>query len=173
MFKLEELDQKTHLIPRAARILDLGCAPGSWLQYAGRRSGPGATLVGVDRRPIELSLAGFRMVVGDVMTLEPADLLGDLAAFDVVLSDMAPDTSGVRRLDQDRSEMLFARALEIAEATLAGGGNFAGKLFQGPEFAALVRHLRAHFAKVKIVKPASSRTQSIEQYVVGLGYRDR
>lgn len=171
VFKLEELDQKTQLIPRSARILDLGCAPGSWLQYASIQSGPGAILVGVDRRPIDISLANFRMVVGDVMTLGPDELLGELEAFDVVLSDMAPDTTGVRRLDQDRSEALFERALEIAETTLGRGGNFAGKLFQGPEFAALVRRCRERFERVKIVKPASSRTQSIEQYVVALGYR--
>src|SRR5262249_22284380 len=121
-----------------ARVLDLGCRPGSWLQYASRSVGPNGALVGLDREPLDRPLPGVRVVVGDVMTIEPALLRDALAAFDVVLSDLAPDTSGVRSLDQARSELLFERALDIALSLLAVGGHFVGKLFQGPELSRLV-----------------------------------
>ena len=105
------------------------------------------------------------------MTIDVAKLKGDLSAFDVVLSDMAPDTSGIRQLDQARSEALFERALEIALATLAPGGNFVGKLFMGPDFKRLIEAVRARFEVAKTQKPASSRQISIEQYVIGKGKR--
>lgn len=173
IFKLQEIDEKLDVIGRNARVLDLGCAPGSWLQYARGKAGPGAVLVGLDRAPLEPEIPGMRMLVGDVHDIDPGELLGDLGAFDVVLSDMAPDTSGIKQVDQARSEALFARALDIAEAVLAPGGNFVGKLFQGPDFKLLTERCRLGFRKAKTVKPEGSRNQSIEQYVVGLGYGDR
>jgi 23S rRNA (uridine2552-2'-O)-methyltransferase len=83
---------------------------------------------------------------------------------------MAPDTTGIRHVDQARSEALFERALDIATTTLAHGGSFVGKLFQGPEFHALVTRCRREFSQVKIEKPAGSRTASIEQYVAAIGF---
>ncbi|MEM9489062.1 MAG: RlmE family RNA methyltransferase, partial [Myxococcota bacterium] len=170
VFKLEEIDRKYNLIGRAARVLDLGCAPGSWLQYCRSRTGSEGRLVGIDRTALDEPVAGARLLVGDVLTIAPAELLGELPAFDAVLSDMAPNTSGIRHVDQARSELLFERALDIAEATLAPTGNFVGKLFQGPEFHNLVTRCRNRFDTVKIVKPKGSRSTSIEQYVVGCGY---
>lgn len=170
VFKLEAIDQKVRLLARGARVLDLGCAPGSWLQYARRRVGPTGHLVGIDRAPLAEAIPGARLLVGDVMDIDPRDLLGDLLHFDVVLSDMAPDTTGVRHVDQARSEVLFERALDIAEETLCSGGHFVGKLFQGPDFQSLVKRCRQRFAAVKIIKPEASRARSIEQYIVGRGY---
>ncbi len=170
VFKLEEIDSKQQLIGRDDRVLDLGCAPGSWLQYAATKTGNGGSLVGIDRFEVDLELPNGRTLTGNVYTVEIEDLLGDLQNFDVVLSDMAPDTTGVRSVDQTRSEQLFERALDIAEATLVPGGNFMGKLFQGPEFQALVKRCRKAFTKVKIVKPESSRKESIEQYICGIGF---
>jgi 23S rRNA (uridine2552-2'-O)-methyltransferase len=171
VFKLEEIDQKLALLRRGDRVLDLGCAPGSWLQYCATRVGATGQLVGLDRAPLEADLPGARLLVGDVHEITPEELLGPLAAFDVVLSDMAPDTIGVRHVDQARSEALFERALELAEAVLAPGGHFVGKLFQGPAFPELVQRCRRGFETVKIIKPQGSRQQSIEQYVVARGYR--
>jgi 23S rRNA (uridine2552-2'-O)-methyltransferase len=172
VYKLEEIDAKHRIFERGmVRVLDLGCAPGSWLQYAREHLGDGAQLVGLDRGPLQRPPAGARIVVGDVMTIDIPQLLGALPAFDIVLSDMAPDTSGVRQLDQARSETLFERALEIATAVLAPGGNFVGKLFQGPDFKRLTEVVRARFASQKTAKPASSRQISIEQYVIGKGFR--
>jgi 23S rRNA (uridine2552-2'-O)-methyltransferase len=170
VFKLEEIDQKFDLFRPGGRVLDLGCAPGSWLQYAAGRVGPGGRMVGIDRTLIELALPNVRLMVGDVHSVTPEELLGDLGHFDVVLSDMAPDTTGIRHVDQTRSEGLFERALDIAIATLDHGGHFVGKLFQGPDFQKLMTRCRAEFAQVKPVKPASSRTTSIEQYIVARGF---
>jgi len=171
VFKLEELDQQFKLFKPGQRVLDLGCAPGSWLQYARSKVGDKGTLVGLDRGPLRGDTSGARIEIGDVMTIDVAKLKGDLPAFDVVLSDMAPDTSGIRHLDQARSEALFERALEIAILTLAPGGNFVGKLFQGPDFKKLTEQVRARFEVAKTAKPESSRQISIEQYVVGKGFR--
>jgi 23S rRNA (uridine2552-2'-O)-methyltransferase len=173
VFKLEEIDRRTPLFRKGPRVLDLGCRPGSWLQYAAKVLGDDARLVGVDRTPLDITLPHCRVVVGDIFDLAPSELLGGLAAFDVVMSDMAPDTSGIRAADQARSEALFERAMWIAEQTLAPGGNFVGKLFQGPEFAALVKHARAQFTDVKTMKPQGSRKESIEQYVIALGRHPR
>src|SRR6187397_957615 len=119
---------------------------------------------------IDLALPNLRLLVGDVFKVSAAELRGELDAFDVVLSDMAPDTTGIRHVDQARSEALFERALDIACETLAHGGNFVGKLFQGPDFQKLVARCRAEFAAVKIEKPKGSRQASIEQYVVARGF---
>jgi 23S rRNA (uridine2552-2'-O)-methyltransferase len=171
VYKLEEIDEKFDLFAPGQRVLDLGCAPGSWLQYVRGKVGDRGMLVGLDRGPLRGVVAGARIVVGDVMTIDPKELLGELPAFDVVLSDMAPDTTGIRSLDQARSEALFERALELAVALLAPGGNFVGKLFQGPDFKKLIEQVRSHFAIAKSAKPASSRQISIEQYVIGKGFR--
>lgn len=171
VYKLEELDQQFKLFKPGQRVLDLGCAPGSWLQYARGKVGDRGVLVGLDRAPLRGNVAGARIVVGDVLTIDPTELRGELDAFDVVLSDMAPDTTGIRSLDQARSEALFERALEIATLVLAPGGNFVGKLFQGPDFKKLTEQVRATFETAKTAKPASSRQISIEQYVIGKGFK--
>ena len=171
VFKLKEIDEALQLLHRGDRVLDLGCAPGSWLQYARMRVGDEGILVGIDRAALKEAIPGARLLVGDVFTITPGELRGEMTAFDVVLSDMAPDTIGVRHVDQTRSEALFERALEIAGLVLAPGGSFVGKLFQGPDFAKLVARVRSRFATTKIVKPESSRDFSIEQYVTGRGFR--
>jgi 23S rRNA (uridine2552-2'-O)-methyltransferase len=167
VFKLEEIDKKYRLFRKGSRVLDLGCRPGSWLQYAARATEQGP-LVGVDRTPLDFEMPNCRVLVGDIYDIPPSELVGTLGAFDVVLSDMAPDTSGVRSADQARSEALFERAMWIAEQTLAPDGHFVGKLFQGPDFQKLIKHARQAFTDVRTVKPEGSRKESIEQYVVAL-----
>lgn len=171
VFKLEEIQDKFRVLRARARVLDLGCRPGSWMQYSARIVGVDGKLVGLDRQPLAVTIPGARIVVGDVMQITAAELRGELDGFDVVLSDMAPDTSGIRSLDQDRSEALFERALEIAEETLVPGGNFVGKLFQGRDFKTLIDRCRKGFAEVATPKPKSSRKESIELYVVACGRR--
>ncbi len=166
VYKLQEIDQRFGLFRPGQRVLDLGCRPGSWLQYAAQRTR--GTLVGLDRTPLQVVIPGARLLVGDVFEIDAATLRGELSGFDVVLSDMAPDTTGVRHLDQARSEALFERALDLAEALLGPGGHFVGKLFQGPDWNRLLGRLRARFGETRTVKPESSRKDSIEQYVVGL-----
>ncbi len=171
VYKLSEIDDKHDLFRPGMRVLDLGCSPGSWLQYARSQVGITGHLVGLDRNAEAGGTSGARVHVGDVLTIDVKQLLGDLTQFDVVLSDMAPDTSGIRSQDQARSEGLFERALEIAQLTLAPGGNFVGKLFMGPDFKKLTEQVRGLFTLAKTQKPDSSRQQSIEQYVIGKGFK--
>ena len=171
VYKLEELDKKFKLLRAGQRVLDLGCRPGSWLQYAAKVVGPRGALVGLDREPLDVAIPQAGIVVGDVFEIPAQELKGNLGGFDLVLSDMAPDTSGVRHLDQARSEALFERALAIAEETLSPGGAFVAKLFQGPAMRELVARCRAGFEKVQTAKPKGSRPDSIELYVAALGRR--
>jgi 23S rRNA (uridine2552-2'-O)-methyltransferase len=170
IFKLEEIDRKLHLLRAGQRVLDLGCRPGSWLQYAVATVGRSGAVVGIDRDPLPAAIAGARVLVGDLFETPDAELLGELAAFDVVLSDMAPDTTGVRATDQARSAGLFEEALARAERLLAPGGGFVGKIFQGPDLQVLRRRMAERFAEVRIIKPDSSRAQSIEIYLAAKGF---
>lgn len=150
--------------------MDLGCCPGSWLQYATKAVGPHGTVVGIDRNPLPRSVAGARVIVGDIFTATDAELLGVQKAFDVVLSDMAPDTTGIRSADQARSAALFSEAVARAFRLLAPGGAFVGKLFQGPDFEDIRKRLQTRFSDVKIVKPQSSHARSFEIFLVGKGF---
>lgn len=166
IYKLQEIDQKYGLFRPGQRVLDLGCRPGSWLQYAAKRTH--GQLVGIDRQALAIVIPNSRIVIGDVFEVDAATLRGELAGFDVVLSDMAPDTTGVRHVDQARSEALFERALDIADEVLVPGGHFVGKLFQGPDWNRLLTRMRKRYGEARTMKPESSRKDSIEQYVVGL-----
>jgi len=170
VFKLEEIDRKLRLLRAGDRVLDLGCRPGSWLQYAVATVGARGAVVGIDRDPLPAPIAGARVLVGDIYKVTDDELRGDLAAFDVVLSDMAPDTTGVRATDQARSAALFEEALARAERLLAPGGAFVGKIFQGPDLQAIRQRMTGRFGEVRLVKPDSSRAQSIEIYLAGRGF---
>lgn len=171
VYKLLEIDERYHLFKGGQRVLDLGCRPGSWLQYVSQRTMGKCDLVGIDREGITIAIPRCRVVIGDVFTVTPEELRGELPAFDVVMSDLGPDTTGVRHVDQARSEALFERALELAEQLVTPGGHFVGKIFQGPDFQKLMQRCRATFAEVRVMKPLSSRKESIEQYIVALRRR--
>jgi 23S rRNA (uridine2552-2'-O)-methyltransferase len=170
VYKLEEIDERIGLLGPGYRVLDLGCRPGSWLQYARKAVGPAGAVVGIDRDPLPQPVPGARVLAADIFATSDAELLGPLAAFDVVLSDMAPDTTGVRATDQARSAALFEEALARAERLLAPGGAFVGKIFQGPDVDGLRKRMAARFASVRALKPQSSRAQSIEIYLAGKGF---
>jgi 23S rRNA (uridine2552-2'-O)-methyltransferase len=170
VFKLEEIDRKLRLLRSGDRVLDLGCRPGSWLQYARQKVGAFGAVVGIDREALPAPVPGTRVIVGDVFTATDGELLGDLAAFDLVLSDMAPDTTGIRATDQARSVRLFEEALARAVRLLAPGGAFVGKIFQGPDTEALKKQMAAHFADVRFIKPEGSRRESIEMFLAGKGF---
>jgi 23S rRNA (uridine2552-2'-O)-methyltransferase len=167
VFKLEEIDRRFRLLRPGERVLDLGCRPGSWLQYAVKMVGAHGVVVGLDRAPLPQDVPGARVVVGDVFTTTDQELLGEQRAFDVVLSDMAPDTTGIRATDQARSAGLVEEALARAERMLAPGGGFVAKVFQGPDVAALRKRMAARFSQVHLVKPEGSRSASTEMYLVG------
>ena len=170
VFKLEDLDKRFRLLHPGDRVLDLGCRPGSWLKYVLGVVGAHGLAVGLDRAPLDTPVAGARTVVGDVFTVTDGELLGDARAFDVVLSDMAPDTTGIRSTDQARSAELVKEALGRAERLLAPGGALVAKIFQGPDVASLRKRMQTRFSEVHLVKPEASRAASTELYLVGKGF---
>ena len=170
VYKLEEIDKRVRLLRAGDRVLDLGCRPGSWLQYALKAVGPHGAVVGIDRDPLPQPIPGARVLCADLYTAADGELLGELKAFDVVLSDMAPNTTGIRATDQARSAALVEEALGRAERLLAPGGAFVAKIFQGPDVEAIRKRMAARFSDVRTLKPEGSRAQSIEVYLAGKGF---
>jgi 23S rRNA (uridine2552-2'-O)-methyltransferase len=170
VYKLEDIDRRVRLFHAGARVLDLGCRPGSWLQYAVKAVGPHGKVVGVDRQPLPTPVPGAEVLVGDIYALSDEELRCGLAAYDVVLSDMAPDTTGIRATDQARSANLVEEALGRAERLLAPLGSFVAKIFQGPEVEALRKRMAVRFMDVRLLKPEASRQQSSELYLVGKNF---
>jgi 23S rRNA (uridine2552-2'-O)-methyltransferase len=170
VYKLEEIDKRLRLLRAGDRVLDLGCRPGSWMQYARQVVGVHGSVVGIDRDPLPQPVPGTRFLRGDIYETTDEELLGDLKAFDVVLSDMAPDTTGIRSADQARSANLFEEALKRAVRLLAPAGSFVGKIFQGPDVDKLRKQMAVRFSDVKLLKPEGSRQESLEVYLVGKGF---
>ncbi len=166
VFKLEEIDKRLKLFRPGQRVLDLGAAPGSWAQYTCQRVGERGVVVAVDLEPLRVGAPNLRCVQRDIALLTADDLFG-IAAFDVVLSDMAPHTSGQRNRDQFRSYELYTGALSAAERWLAPGGWFVGKIFQGPEFEQAREATRALLGNARILKPDASRSESYEIFLAG------
>lgn len=169
VFKLKEIDEKYHLLKLGRRVLDLGCSPGSWMQYSAIRVGPAGLVLGIDVNPPELELTPpLYFLSQDVESLDLAAVRAVSPEFDVVLSDLAPKTTGVKEVDRQRSLDLAFRAWEYARQLLKPGGHFLMKVFQGPDTPALVKELEAAFATVRTVKPPGSRAASREIYLLGL-----
>jgi 23S rRNA (uridine2552-2'-O)-methyltransferase len=169
VYKLQEIDRRVQLFRRGQRVLDLGAAPGSWTLYAAERVGREGSVLGIDLNEARGQLpaqASFRVL--DVLGMDAAKEFG-ADAFEVVLSDMAPHTSGQRHRDQYGSFELYMQALRIARAVLIAGGAFVGKIFQSPELERARAATRAAFSRVRIIKPEASRTESYEVFLVGLG----
>jgi 23S rRNA (uridine2552-2'-O)-methyltransferase len=169
VFKLEEIDRRTRLLRSGQRVLDLGAAPGSWAKYAAERVGPNGRVLAIDLSEINAFMPPHVTCVrGDVFALE-ADVLEGFAPYHVVLSDMAPATTGTRFADQARSFELFMRAVDVAEKALEPGGAFVGKLFMSEDFARAKERVRALFSEVRVLRPEATRSQSYEVFVVGIG----
>jgi 23S rRNA (uridine2552-2'-O)-methyltransferase len=169
VYKLEEIDRRLRLLRSGQRVLDLGAAPGSWSLYAAERVGPRGRVLGVDKQAITVGAPPqleFRQL--DLESIEP-DALGGPGSFDVVLSDMAPHTSGQRHRDQYLSFELYMRALRFAAALLVDGGQYVGKIFQGPELEAARKATRELLGQVRIFKPEASRRESYEIFLAGGG----
>ena len=169
-FKLTELDDRFHLIKRGCRVLDLGAAPGGWTQVALQRHA--GQVVGVDLLAIE-PIAGATLIQGD---FEDAGMPGRLTALlggapDLVLSDMAPNTTGHAATDHIRIMGLAELALDFACGVLAPGGAFVAKVFQGGSEREMLVPMKRRFATVKHAKPPASRKESSELYVVAQGFR--
>ncbi len=169
-FKLMELDDRYHLITKGARVVDLGAAPGGWAQVAVQRGA--ARVVGVDLLPMD-PVPGATILEGDFMDdAMPGlltDMMGGLAT--IVLSDMAPNTTGHNATDHMRIMLLADLALHFAITTLEPGGSFVAKVFQGGSERMMLEQMKRHFASVRHAKPPASRKESSELYVVATGFR--
>lgn len=173
VFKLEELDQKFRLMHNGSLVVDLGAAPGGWSQYAAQKVLPKGRVLALDILEME-EVPGVEFFHGD-FTENAAmqyvlNSLGDSRA-DLVMSDMAPNISGLRTVDQPRSMYLVELALDLAAQILTSKGSFVAKVFQGEGFDQLVQDCRQKFTTVTIRKPAASRRESRETYIVATGYR--
>ena len=175
-YKLKQLDKKYRLIKQGNTVVDLGAAPGGWSQVALEKVGEDGIVVGVDlnrfKRFPDENYYGIR---GDFTTPEVQEKIMELIGgkAKVVMSDASPSLCGIKNIDQLRSIDLTNAVIEIAENILEPKGNLVMKVFQGPEYKAMLDSLKGKFRQVKTTKPASSRKKSSEMYVVGLGYRPK
>jgi 23S rRNA (uridine2552-2'-O)-methyltransferase len=172
-YKLEELIERDRLIKPGMRVVDLGAAPGGWSQMVRQRLGGQGRVVALDILPMP-SIPGVVFLEGDFRESEVTNRLAaalDGAKVDLVLSDMAPNMSGVASVDQARSMELAELARDFSADHLAPGGTFLVKLFQGAGFDAYLKDLRARFTKVTMRKPKASRARSAEVYALCTGYR--
>jgi 23S rRNA (uridine2552-2'-O)-methyltransferase len=173
-YKLKEIDERKRVIRPGARVLDLGCAPGAWLQVAAELAGPTGVVVGIDLSEIPAGIlkqlgASVRVKQADAYEIDPAELIAAAGGpFDTVLSDMAPNTSGSG--DDYLSERLCRRVLDLLPAVLRPGGSLAMKVFEGELYPALLRDTARIFREAKGFKPQASREMSREIYIVALGY---
>lgn len=173
-FKLIEMDEKHGLLRPGARVLDLGAAPGGWTQVAVERTAPGGRVVAVDLLPMD-PVPGATVIQGDfqddAVAATALSALGGTA--DLVLSDMAPNTTGHGATDHLRIIALAELALDTALAALSPGGSFVAKVFQGGSERALLETLKRAFRAVRHAKPPASRKDSSELYVAATGFRGR
>ncbi len=166
VFKLEELDRRFKVLAKGMRVLDLGAAPGSWMKYASDKVGPGGLVAGIDRNRLSRQLHPNEVFYEeDVFDTAPAKLKEEWGTFDLVLSDLAPDTSGQKATDALRSVALAEQALKIAETILKPGGSLLLKVFQGPGFDGFYDLVREKFESVSSSKPKSSRPNSVEMFI--------
>lgn len=177
-FKIIEIDEKFKIFKKGKIVVDLGAAPGGWSQYAVTKVGEG-NVVAIDLLEID-SLPGVNFFVGDFMTEEaPQKIISLLKEIpynksgrcDVVMSDMAANTTGDHNTDHVRIVTLLEESLVLAEKILKSGGSFVGKIFQGGSSDEILKKLRQNFSTVKYFKPNSSRKDSSETYLVALGFK--
>jgi 23S rRNA (uridine2552-2'-O)-methyltransferase len=172
-FKLLELQEKDNLVRSTGTVVDLGSAPGGWSQVSAEIVGDHGRVIASDILPMD-ALAGVDFVQGDftedAVFEQILSVIGN-SSVDLVISDMAPNMSGMAAVDQPRGMHLVELALDMAKSVLSPGGNFAVKIFQGEGFDAYLRDCRDSFKTVLVRKPKSSRARSKEVYIVGKGFK--
>ncbi len=177
IYKLKEIQQKDNLIRPNMQVVDLGAAPGGWSQYATELVGEGGRVVASDILPID-PLPFVEFIQGDFTEESVLNEILDVLykdeknyKADVVISDMAPNITGVEAIDQPKSIYLCELSLDMARQILKSGGSYAVKVFQGDGSDAFLKDIRSSFKQVKIRKPAASRPRSREVFMVGLGFK--
>lgn len=172
-YKLLELNQKYKIIKKSDKVLDCGAAPGGWSQVALNLVGGSGLVAACDLVKIEgISAPNFIFMEGDMLEAEVGEKLGTLAkeGYNVVLSDMAPKTTGIKVKDHSGSIELARIALKMAVGNLKSGGNFLVKVFDGEERDAYVKEVRKHFKIIKTIRPDATRKSSFEMYVLATGF---
>jgi len=169
VFKLEEIDRRVKLLRAGQKVLDLGAAPGSWSLYASQKIGPSGRVLAIDLQEIRQAFPpNVRVARGDALTIETAELSA-FAPYDVVLSDMAPNTSGSKVRDQAGSLELCLRALDVALALGKVGSHFVAKIFMSGDFQVARKIAGERYEKCQVIRPEGTRQQSTEVFIVGLG----
>ena len=171
VYKLIEIDRKFGLISKGDRLLDLGCYPGSWSQYGIKKVGPKGEVIGIDQtRPDHLSSPNFKFIQANVLTLD-IELLGrEVVSREVILSDLAPQTTGIQSTDISNSMSLARRAYDIALVLLKKKGHFVCKLFEGEDLKPLKLEMSKHFNQIRLLRPKAIRKGSREIYIIGLNF---
>jgi 23S rRNA (uridine2552-2'-O)-methyltransferase len=170
VYKLQEIQKKYNLIKKGNKVLDLGCAPGSWLLYAAKLTGPTGQVVGIDLKPVTVDLpAHVRTYSGDIESMDDELRQSVGKDFNVVISDMAPTTTGNKQVDSSRSFNLSRSALSVTQHVLVSKGSFVCKIFHGEDFKPFTNSVKSVFDIQKQFRPQSSRKASKEIYIIGLG----
>jgi len=171
VFKLEEIDRRVKLLRGGQKVLDLGAAPGSWSLYASQKVGPSGRVLAIDLQEIRQAFPpNVTVAQGDALTLESA-ALAEFAPYDVVLSDMAPNTSGSKIRDQAGSLELCLRALDVALSLGKVGSHFVAKIFMSGDFQVARKLAGERYEKCQVIRPEGTRQQSTEVFIVGLGLK--
>ncbi|MCD4722952.1 MAG: RlmE family RNA methyltransferase [Desulfobacula sp.] len=170
IYKLEEIQNKFKIMKKNDQVLDLGCAPGSWLLYAAKQVGSQGRVFGIDLKPIDIHLPDNVVAIKDnILGLDNGSFLDEHRGFNVILSYMAPGTTGRKDVDALRSFELCNMALKVADDFLAQNGNFVCKIFQGNDFNVFQKNVKSKFKECKTFKPDSCRKQSKEIYIIAKG----
>lgn len=173
VYKLMEIQRKYKVLQKDAIVVDLGCAPGSWMLYAAEVVGDQGIVTGIDKTPVTTPMPAHAIAhTGDMFDLQADDPIFNGKPADVVLSDMAPATTGHHTTDTARSHELAVAALTFAKTALKPGGNFVCKIFQGEDFKIFTDMVKSEFNRSAVFKPASCRKDSREIYVIGLGKKE-
>lgn len=165
-YKLDELQKKFKLMRPGDFVLDMGAAPGAWTQIASKAVGPQGRVVGLDLKEINISLPNAKFYVMNAFDFDPEILEGRI--INCLLSDMAPNTTGIRNTDQARSFELCQQVINVSEKHLAKGGHLVMKIFEGPDVNKLIKELERSFQQTKRLKPEAVRKGSFETYFLGL-----
>lgn len=174
VYKLEEIDHRHRIFKNGQTVIDLGASPGSWSQYVSKKIGKNGKILGIDLTPITLLLPNAIFVVGDIEETDMEKLLathGLGPKVDVVISDMAPKTTGIKSADQARSMALCEMALYVAQKILKPGGTFVAKFFHSGDFETYRKMLRASFTSVDALKPKGTRQESKEIFFICSGFK--
>lgn len=176
IFKLQEIDDRYRIFKSGYKVLDLGAAPGSWSQYASKKVGVQGRVLGIDLQPIKLTLPNAAFLTADIREIPFDQVFAEFGfepPFDVVLSDMAPKTTGIRITDQVRSLELCEIALETAKKYLRPRGSFVCKLFHSEDFEQFREQVRESFGRVEVLRPKSTRKESKEIFFIGQQFQPR